>query len=52
MTVVALLTSVILAGCAGKVGRTMEDFLGSKIQANLVETSKGLTQYLERRGGG
>jgi hypothetical protein len=34
---------------AGKVGRTIEDFLGGKIQANLVETAKGLTQYLERR---
>jgi hypothetical protein len=32
---------------AGKVGRTLEDFLGSRIQANLVETSKGLTKYLE-----
>jgi hypothetical protein len=37
---------------AGKVGRTMEDFLGSRIQANLIETSKGLSKYLEERGGG
>ncbi|HEY1697687.1 MAG TPA: hypothetical protein VGG39_36255 [Polyangiaceae bacterium] len=35
---------------AGKVGRTVEDFLGSKIQPNLVETAKGLTKYLEQRG--
>jgi hypothetical protein len=34
---------------AGKVGRTVEDFLGSKIQPNLVETAKGLTKYLEQR---
>jgi hypothetical protein len=32
---------------AGKVGRTIEDFLGGKIQPNLVETAKGLTKYLE-----
>ncbi|HEY6460444.1 MAG TPA: hypothetical protein VIY73_09840 [Polyangiaceae bacterium] len=35
---------------AGKVGRTIEDFLGNKIQPNLVETAKGLTKYLEQRG--
>ena len=35
---------------AGKVGRTVEDFLGGKIQPNLVETAKGLTKYLEQRG--
>ena len=34
---------------AGKVGRTVEDFLGGKIQPNLVETAKGLTKYLEQR---
>ncbi len=34
---------------AGKVGRAVEEFLGTKIQANLVETAKGLTQYLERK---
>jgi hypothetical protein len=32
---------------AGKVGRTIEEFLGAKIQPNLVETAKGLTKYLE-----
>src|ERR1700722_14775908 len=32
---------------AGKVGRTVEEFLGGKIQPNLVETAKGLTKYLE-----
>jgi hypothetical protein len=32
---------------AGKVGRTIEEFLGGKIQPNLVETAKGLTRYLE-----
>jgi hypothetical protein len=32
---------------AGKVGRTVEGFLGGKIQPNLVETAKGLTRYLE-----
>jgi hypothetical protein len=31
---------------AGKVGRAIEEFLGSKIGANLVETAKGVTQYL------
>jgi hypothetical protein len=35
---------------AGKIGRTVEDFLGGKIQPNLVETAKGLTKYLEQRG--
>ena len=34
---------------AGKVGRTVEDFLGAKIQPNLVETIKGLEKYLESR---
>jgi hypothetical protein len=33
---------------AGKVGRTIEEFLGGKIQANLVETAKGLAGYLEK----
>ena len=32
---------------AGKVGRTVEEFLGGKIQPNLVETARGLTKYLE-----
>lgn len=34
---------------AGKVGRTVEEFLGGKIQPNLVETAKGLTRYLQER---
>ena len=34
---------------AGTVGRTLEEFLGGRIQANLVETAKGLTKYLEER---
>jgi hypothetical protein len=37
---------------AGKVGRTVEDFLGGKIQPNLVETAKGVTMYLEERARG
>jgi hypothetical protein len=35
---------------AGKIGRTLEDFLGGKIQPNLIETARGLTKYLEERG--
>jgi hypothetical protein len=34
---------------AGKVGRTVEEMLGGKIQPNLVETAKGLTRYLQER---
>ncbi|MGA7118788.1 MAG: hypothetical protein WBY94_01760 [Polyangiaceae bacterium] len=34
---------------AAKVGRGLEEFLGAKIQANLVETAKGLTQYLGKK---
>lgn len=34
---------------AGKVGRTVEEFLGNKIQPNLVETARGLTRYLQER---
>ena len=34
---------------AGKVGRTVEEFLGGKIQPNLVETAKALTAYLQGR---
>jgi hypothetical protein len=34
---------------ATKVGRTLEEFLGSRIKTNLVETAKGLTKYLEQR---
>jgi hypothetical protein len=33
---------------AGKVGRAIEEFLGGKISANLVETAKGVTQYLSK----
>jgi hypothetical protein len=33
---------------AGKVSRTLEEFLGGRIQMNLVETAKGLTKYLEQ----
>jgi hypothetical protein len=36
---------------SGKVGRTLEDFLGGKIQPNLLETIKGLEKYLESRKG-
>ena len=32
---------------AGKVGKTVEEFLIGKIQPNLVETVKGLQKYLE-----
>jgi hypothetical protein len=32
---------------AGKIGRSVEEFLVAKIQSNLVETSKGLAKYLE-----
>jgi hypothetical protein len=34
---------------AGKVGRSVEEFLGAKIKANLVETAKGLTKYLGQK---
>jgi hypothetical protein len=34
---------------AGTVGRTVEEFLGGKIQLNLVETAKGVTKYLEEK---
>lgn len=34
---------------AGKIGRAVEEFLVAKIQANLVETAKGLAKYLEER---
>ncbi len=34
---------------AGKIGGAIEEFLVTKIQANLVETAKGLTRYLEER---
>jgi hypothetical protein len=32
---------------AGAVGRTVEEFMVSRIQSNLVETAKSLTKYLE-----
>ncbi|MBV9947850.1 MAG: hypothetical protein JOZ69_13435 [Myxococcales bacterium] len=34
---------------AGKVGRTIEEFLGSRINVNLAETGKALTRYLESK---
>lgn len=34
---------------AGKIGRTVEEFLVGKIQSNLVETARGLGRYLEER---
>jgi hypothetical protein len=34
---------------AGRVGRAIEEFVGGKINVNLVETAKGLTRYLEQR---
>jgi hypothetical protein len=34
---------------ARTVGRAVEEFLGARIQANLVETAKGLTKYLEQK---
>jgi hypothetical protein len=34
---------------AGKLGRSVEEFLVAKIQSNLVETTKGLAKYLEER---
>lgn len=37
---------------ASTIGRAAEDFLVSKIQANLAETAKGVTRYLEERGAG
>jgi hypothetical protein len=35
---------------AGKVGRTVEEFLLNKIQPNLIETAKGLDRFLTERG--
>ncbi len=34
---------------ANKVGKAVEDFLGGKIEPNLMETAKGLARYLEER---
>lgn len=36
---------------AGKVERMVEDFLGARIQPNLVETSKGVIRFLQDRHG-
>jgi hypothetical protein len=32
---------------AGKVGRTIEEFLGNKIRPNLIEVTQGLRKYLD-----
>jgi hypothetical protein len=37
---------------AGPIGRTVEEFMVSKIQSNLVETAKSLTKYLEENKKG
>jgi hypothetical protein len=34
---------------ATKIGKAVEDFLGGKIEPNLLETAKGLTRYLQER---
>jgi hypothetical protein len=34
---------------AGKVGKAAEEFLGGKIEPNVAETARGVTQYLEKR---
>jgi hypothetical protein len=34
---------------AGKVGRTIEEFVGGKINVNLEETARALTRYLEAK---
>ncbi len=34
---------------AGKIGKTVEEFMIGKIQPNLVETVKGLQKYLESK---
>lgn len=34
---------------AGKVGKTVEEFLIGKIEPNLVETARGLEKYLESK---
>ena len=36
---------------AGKAGKMIEEFMGARIQPNLVAVSKGLGQYLDDRGG-
>jgi len=37
---------------AGKIGRAVEEFLVGKIQANLVETAKGIERYLQEHPQG
>ena len=34
---------------AGRIGKALEEFLGGKIEANLIETAKGMARYLEER---
>jgi hypothetical protein len=34
---------------ANKIGKAVEEFLGGKIEPNLIETAKGVTQYLRDR---
>jgi hypothetical protein len=34
---------------ASKIGKGVEEFLGGKIEPNLIETAKGVTQYLRDR---
>jgi hypothetical protein len=36
---------------AGRVGHSLEEFLGGRIQSNVVETAKGLAAYLDKRAG-
>lgn len=36
---------------AGKVGKTVEDFLAGKIRPNLLEASAGVEKYLRAKGG-
>jgi hypothetical protein len=34
---------------ATKIGKALEEFLGGKIEPNLIETAMGLTRYLQER---
>jgi hypothetical protein len=34
---------------AGRIGKAVEEFLGGKIEPNLLETARGLTTYLQQR---
>jgi hypothetical protein len=34
---------------ANKIGKAVEEFLGGKIEPNLIETAKGLTRFLQER---